>query len=82
MKVRFTGHANWKIRILRVRGVQIKKKMVEDTVLDPKSMVIGLGGRQIAEGDLDDEHVIRVVFVREGRQIRVITLYPARRGRY
>ena len=39
-------------------------------------------GRQIAEGDLDDEHVIRVVFVREGRQISVITLYPARRGRY
>jgi uncharacterized DUF497 family protein len=42
----------------------------------------GLGGKQIAEGDLDDEHVIRVVFVRQGRQIRVITMYPARRGRY
>jgi len=56
--------------------------MVEGVVLNPRRVLTSLGGRRIAEGDLDDEHVLRVVFVREGTQIRVITFYPARRGRY
>jgi hypothetical protein len=44
--------------------------------------VTALGGRQIAERSLDRGHVLRVVFINEGSQIRVIALYPARKGRY
>lgn len=82
MNVRFSEHANWKVKALRAHGVRITKKMVEEAVLNPDRITAGLGGRQIAEGSLDDEHIIRVVILRQGRQIRVITMYPARRGRY
>jgi len=82
LEVRFTYHATEKLRILRVHGVRVTRKSVEEAVLHPERIVTALGGRQIAERSLDGEHVLRVVFVDEGRQIRVITLYPARKGRY
>jgi len=56
--------------------------MVEEAVLEPERVVTGLAGRRIAERSLDTTHVIRVVFINYGSQIRVITLYPARKGRY
>ena len=31
---------------------------------------------------LDQDHILRVVFIRKGENVRVITMYPARRGRY
>jgi uncharacterized DUF497 family protein len=45
-------------------------------------MVEGLKGRMIVEGTLDEHRILRVVFVRVENKIRVITIYPARRGRY
>ena len=82
LKVRFTDHANEKLRILQAHGVKLTREIVEEAVLGPERVVTGLGGRQIAERNLDRAHVLRVVFINEGSQIRVITLYPARKGRY
>jgi hypothetical protein len=48
----------------------------------PDRVVQGLGERHIAERSLDETHVLRVVFIREGANVLVITMYPARRGRY
>jgi len=82
LKTRFTNHANQKIAILRRHGVMVTKKLVEEVVNHPERVVTGLSGRQIAEGGLDADHVLRVVFIREGERILVVTMYPARRGRY
>ena len=82
MEVLFTEHANEKIAMLGAHGVKVTRKAVGQAVTDPERVLTALGGRQIAERSLDREHVLRVVFVDEGRQIRVITLYPARKGRY
>lgn len=82
MRIEFTSHANEKIKILGRHGVKVTRRLVEEALLDPERVVLGLGGRQIAERCLDDEHTLRVVFIKEGNKIRVVTLYPARRGRY
>jgi hypothetical protein len=50
--------------------------------LEPERIMTGLGGRRIAERSLDRGHVLRVVFMNEENEIKVITLYPARKGRY
>ena len=82
MKAKFTKHAKEKIGMLRRHGVKVTIELAKNAVLHPEKIVSGLGGRQIAERSLDSNHVLRVVFVKEGTQIRVITLHPARRGRY
>jgi len=82
LEVLFTEHATEKLRILRAHGVKVTRKSVEEAVLEPERTVTALGGRQIAERSLDKEHILRVVFVTDGRLIRVVTLYPAKKGRY
>jgi hypothetical protein len=82
LEVRLTRHAVEKLRLLSKHGLKIRRELVEQSVLEPERVIEGLGGRSIAEKRLDEQHVLRVVFVKEENQIRVITLYPARRGRY
>lgn len=82
MRIELTGHAAHKLRVLRRHGVKVTKKIVEDTVMRPDRVVQGLAGRQISERALDEGHILRVVFMREGEKVVVVTMYPARRGRY
>lgn len=65
MKIRFTGHARQKIRILGRHGVKVTKGLIEDALNDPERVVLGLGGRQVAERGLDENHVLRFVFIKE-----------------
>ena len=82
MAVELSEHAVQKLKILRRHRVRVSRKLVEDAVSKPDRVVPGAGGRQIAERSLDEDHVVRVVFIRKGGYVRVITTYPARRGRY
>ncbi len=82
MRIELTGHATHKLRVLRRHGVKVTKKIVEDAVMRPDKVVQGLTGRQISERALDEGHILRVVFMREGEKVVVVTMYPARRGRY
>ncbi len=82
MAIEFSEHAVQKLKILRSHGVEVTKKLIENTVSKPDRVVRGVGGRLIAERTLDHDHVVRVVFIRKEESVRVITMYPARRGRY
>jgi len=82
LKIRFSRHAVEKLGLLNSHGVKVRRKLVELALAEPERVVRGLGGRSIAEKGIDEQHVLRVVFVEEESQIRVITMYPARRGRY
>lgn len=82
LRIKLTGHAVQKLRVLRRHGVNVTKQVVEYTLNHPERIVEGLGGRQIAERGLDEGHILRVVFIKEGEQMLVVTLYPARRKRY
>ncbi len=82
LKIRLTDHATQKLRVLRRHGVRVTRNLVEEALTRPDRIDEGLGGRQIAERGLDEDHVLRVVFMREGENVLVVTMYPARRGRY
>ncbi|MEE9456678.1 MAG: hypothetical protein V3W11_05980 [bacterium] len=60
--------------------------MDEATVMDAlakaETVKPAYGGRRVAEKTLDEKRVLRVVFVEEVDVINVVTVYPARRGRY
>jgi len=56
---------------------------VDRTVRQPENIDIETDKPKfIVSGKLDRKHVLRVVYVREDDIIRIITFYPAEKGRY
>ena len=48
----------------------------------PEKIIAGYSGRKIAQGQLTGDLLLRVVYEELDKEILVITLYPAERGRY
>ena len=63
-------------------GVPVDEAAVLKTTTAPEKVEAGYGGRSIVEAPLDEKRVLRVVFVEDADTVTVITVYPARRGRY
>jgi hypothetical protein len=63
-------------------GVPVDEETVLKTATAPDNVKAGYGERSVAEAPLDEKRVLRVVFVEEVDVINVVTVYPARRGRY
>ena len=82
MKIIFTQHAELKFRILEEHGFKITRGQIEDALYMPENIAEGGKGRLIAQRAISESHLIRVVYQEEEDIIRVITFYPARRGRY
>jgi len=81
-RIRFVGHALDKFAILREHGVDIDRALVEATVHQPTKTEPGYRGRFIAQGPLDEERVLRVVYEEAGGEIVIVTFYPGKRARY
>ena len=81
-KVIFTPHALEKIRLLRKHGFELAPEMVARWVRKPEKIMRGYRGRLVAHKGLDEAHVLRIVYEDFEDAIVVVTLYPARRGRY
>jgi hypothetical protein len=75
-------HARYKIELLAALGVPVDEEAVIKTVSAPEYVRAGYGGRRVAEAALDEGRVLRVVFVEDADAVTVVTVYPARRGRY
>ncbi len=82
MEVEISGHAHEKIKMLREHGVTISEKQLVETVLHPDKILEAWEGRSIAQSNLDESHILRVVYIKQKDKIRIITAYPARRDRY
>jgi hypothetical protein len=82
VEIRFISHALRKFKLLEKYGFSITDERVKDIIKSPESVTSGKKGRKIAQAGISDDHVLRVVFEEEKDRIRVITFYPARRGRY
>ena len=82
MNVVFTRHAQLKFEILAAHGFKLTKREIEDIVNMPQRLIKTRKGRLIAQSELNDTHVIRVVYQEEESIIKIITFYPARRQRY
>ena len=79
--VRFTQHALEKLELLRKWGFTVDPESVIGDMADLHESTSGYGGRFVARLQLDEEHILRVVYEENG-EIVVITMYPARQDRY
>lgn len=83
MKILFTRHLlEDTIPKFKLLGWNITKAKIRHTIKEPKWTGITKYGQSAAMSLMDNNHILRVVFEREGGIIKVITTYIARRGKY
>ena len=84
MKVVFTKHATKdKFPMLTKHKFHLKEQDIVNVLGNPEHEDKQSDKPNIiASASLDEKHVLRVVYRREGAIIRVITFYPAEKGRY
>lgn len=76
MKIEISSHAKERMKVY-----DISKNLIEDTVRNPDNIVEGYGGRKIYQKKLNG-YVLRVIVEMSKGINKVITIYPARSGRY
>ncbi len=79
--VRFTRHAIDKLELLGQWGFTIDREKIAADMAHPQESSPGYQGRYIARLQLDEGHILRVVYEENG-EVVVITIYPARQDRY
>lgn len=83
MKIVFTHHAEKKFKDLEKLGIYVKRSLIKDILKNPIHIDIQADyPKKIASGELDKQHLLRIVFREENDTIIVITFYPAKKGRY
>lgn len=82
MPIRFIPHALRKFKLFEKYGFFITKERVTEILENPERIITGKKSRKIAQGRINDNHVLRIVFEEKEGIIEVITFYPARRERY
>jgi len=81
-KIVFSLHALNKIQILSSHNIFVNKDLITKIIKKPDRIENGYKNRLVAQGVLDDKHVLRIVFEESEEEIKIITMYPARRSRY
>ena len=76
MKIIISGHAK-----RRMEAYNLTEKLVKDAVIKPDEIVEGYAGALVAQ-KLLNEHLLRVVYIKQDKEIKVITVYPAEKTRY
>lgn len=83
MKVTYTNHANKKFKDLEKLGIKVTKTLIQKIISGPLHLDTETDfPKIIASGKYYDEHILRVVYRKEGAIIIVVTFYPTRKGRY
>jgi hypothetical protein len=82
MKIIYTKHAEMKFADLGAQGFLISVKQVEDALKKPDVVLESRKGRFVAQKAIDATHMLRVIYEKDSRRIRIITFYPARRRQY
>jgi len=82
MEVEFTKHAAEKfLEEVYVKDVKITKKKIF-SVIEKPAFKKRQGEKIFAVGDLAQRHVLVVIYKKVGKRAKVITFFPARKGRY
>ena len=66
----------------RIKRYNLTEEIVKDALKNPDETVKGYEGRLIAHKLLDEQHVLRIVYDKESDNLKVITVYPAKKERY
>lgn len=81
-KIVFSLHALKKIQILSNHKIFVDKNLITKIITKPGKIESGYKNRLVAQGILDDKHVLRIVYEENEEEIKIITIYPGRRSRY
>ncbi len=81
-RIRLTLHAALRLARLSELGIEVNEAMIADILANPEKVEVGKYGRLIAQGPLDDRHVLRIVYEQNPDELVVITVNPGRRSRY
>lgn len=82
-RIIFTSHALNKITLLKQHGFIVSKIKIKDTLIEPDNLdALSDEPNFIASKDFDETHILRVVYKIENGIIKLITFYPAEKGRY
>ena len=65
----------------RIKTYNLTEELVKGAIRNPDEVVKGYEGRLIAH-KLLNEHVLRVVYLKVEKSIKVVTVYPAKKERY
>ncbi len=84
MKIIFTNHAiKDKFPQLLKRNFKVAKEDIKSVINNPEHTdKISDYPKIIASKEFDEKHILRVVYKVERGIIKVITFYPAEKGRY
>ncbi len=81
MKIVYTKHAAKKFKDLKRLGLFVSRLLVKSIIEHPLHLDEMTGfPKKIANGVLDQTHVLRVVYRQEGDIIMVITFYQQRKA--
>lgn len=81
-KIVFSLHSINKIQILSKHQIFVDENLITKIIMKPDRIQSGYKNRLVAQGVLDDRHVLRIVYEEGKDEIKVITIYPGRRSRY
>jgi len=84
MKIRYTKHAALeKLAILEQHNFVVTRRQIREIIFRPDHQEPGKHPFQfIASKQVDERHILRVVYRKDDDIIIVITFYPAEIGRY
>lgn len=82
MKIIYTKHALEKFNTLEKHGWKISKLKVSQTIRKPEWLGKSRIGQYAAMSMLDQNHILRIIYDRIGRDVKVITFHPARKDKY
>lgn len=84
MKIVFSGHATLdKFPALAKHNFHLTKNDITRVINNPDHIdKVSDYPKIIASKEFDEKHILRVVYKLEGDIIKVITFYPAAKGRY
>ena len=76
MEIIISKHAKERVEIYK-----LTEEMVKDALKNPDEIVEGYEGQKIAHKLLNDP-ILRVIYIKDNKNTKVITVYPAKKGRY
>lgn len=82
MKIVYSLHAEEKLGLAEIKKLKINKRQIEETARHPEVVDNSEKPVLIAVGKLSDKLSLCVAYRRTREGVRVITFWPAERGRY
>ena len=64
-KIIFSCHSIEKIKMLKEHGFFVNKSSIINVVRNPDEILDGYKGRKIAQKNINNKHILRIVFTEE-----------------